>query len=150
MDTPQEDSIRILGRDYSVVYVPPSGFSQVELGLCDNKTQTLSIASDQTPIEAADTLLHEVIHAIDWIVGLELSEHQVRHLSATLVGVLQDNPEFAQWLIQDKTWERKQYEQKSRRKRTKRTPPDAGKSPQGTTTDQGRNRKGQFSYPKCH
>ncbi len=118
---PEESYLRILGRDYRVLYVPPTGLTHAESGLCDNKTQTLTIATDQTPIEAADTFLHEVVHAIDWIIGLELSEHQVRHLSATLIGVFQDNPEWAQWLIQDKTQEREEYEKQCNRKRTRKS-----------------------------
>ena len=115
------NTIRILGRDYAIDMVSPTRFTQMELGMCDNKNQIIHLATDQTPIEAADTLLHEVIHAIDFLVGLDLSEHQVRHLAATLLGVLQDNPEIAEWLIADKTQERIDNEQpKSIRKRTRK------------------------------
>ena len=131
-----------------VRYVPPSPLLHANLGECCNKTQTISVATDQTPIEAADTLLHEVVHAIDWIVGLDLTEHQVRHLSATLLGVLQDNPEFAEWLIMDKTQERKKLEDESKRKRTKRTSRNVSENPQGTDTPEGRSRQGKFSSHK--
>jgi hypothetical protein len=145
MAKPKKQYLRILGRDYEIKYVPPSGFSHMELGLCDNKTQTISIATDQTPIEATDTFLHEVIHAIDWIIGLELSEHQVRHLAATLVGVIQDNPEWADWLVQDKTLERIEFEREA--KGTKRPSHTTSQNPSPTNKANGRKRKSQWSHP---
>jgi len=59
----------------------------------------ITIKDDQHPIEEADTVLHEVIHGIDNIIGLGLEETQVRHLASSLIGVFLDNPEFSQWLI---------------------------------------------------
>lgn len=102
----QLDNLRILGRDYKIVYVPPCELSVMEAGTCNNYNQEIHISLNQSPIEATDTFIHEVFHAIDYIVGLELTEHQVRHLASTFIGVIQDNPEWANWVIQDKTMER--------------------------------------------
>lgn len=113
-----QGAIRILGREYQTTAVAPSAMTNLEMGLCDNKSQNIFYSTDQSELELADTILHETLHAIDYIAGLDMSEHQVRHLAACLVGVLQDNPEFAQWLIKDKNVKPKE----SNRKRTKRSP----------------------------
>ena len=102
----QLDNLRILGRDYKITYVPPSALSVNELGTCNNFSQEICLSLNQSPIEATDTFIHEVFHALDYIVGLDLTEHQVRHLASTFIGVIQDNPEWASWVIQDKTLER--------------------------------------------
>lgn len=50
-----------------------------------------------------DTLLHEVMHAIRSLQGREyggeVEEDYVRSLATGLIGVFDDNPEFARWLI---------------------------------------------------
>lgn len=47
----------------------------------------------------AHTLLHESIHAISEMHGLELSECQVRTLEVHIGGLLRDNPKLARALI---------------------------------------------------
>lgn len=145
-DTEQLDYLRILGRDYRINYVPPTNFQPMEIGLCDNSTQTISIGLNQTPIEATDTFVHEVFHAIDFLTGLGMTEHQVRHLASTFVGVLQDNPEWAAWVVQDKTLEREQNEKPKRA--TKRTTLSPSQSTVRADTSQGRGRKSKWSYPQ--
>ena len=140
------DYLRILGRDYRIHYVPPTGFQPMEIGLCDNSTQTISIGLNQTPIEATDTFVHEVFHAIDFLTGLDMTEHQVRHLASTFVGVLQDNPEWAAWVVQDKTLEREQNENVKRS--PKRTTQRTGTDPVKTDTANGRGRKSKWLYPQ--
>lgn len=50
-----------------------------------------------------DTVLHEVMHAIRSLQGREsggaVEEDYVRSIATGLIGVLDDNPEFARWLI---------------------------------------------------
>lgn len=50
-----------------------------------------------------DTILHELFHALRSLQGREyggeVEEDYVRSLATGLIGVLDDNPEFAQWLI---------------------------------------------------
>jgi len=137
------NSLRILGRDYNINYVPPSDFQQMEMGICDNKSQTISISLEQTPIEATDTFIHEVFHAIDYLVGLDLSEHQVRHLASTFTGILQDNPEWAKWIIQNKSVERELYEQA-----VKSVTRSTSHRISRTDTPKGRSREGQRCHPK--
>lgn len=50
-----------------------------------------------------DTILHELMHAVRSLQGREygggVEEDYVRSLATGLIGVFDDNPEFAQWLI---------------------------------------------------
>lgn len=56
-----------------------------------------------TRIDLRDTILHELLHAIRSTQGREyggeIEEDYVRSLATGLVGVFDDNPEFAHWLI---------------------------------------------------
>lgn len=96
------DSVRVAGRDYSIDYVLPHPLGTEATGICDNMAQKIVCLEGLTPLEEGDTVLHEVIHAVDFVAGLDLQERQVRHLATILLGVLQDNPQFATWLAQPK------------------------------------------------
>lgn len=50
------------------------------------------------PEHQAESLLHEVIHAVEFALDLSLHEAQVDHLSIVLFATLRDNP----WLIPDR------------------------------------------------
>lgn len=106
LSLPRPSAVRILGRTYSISYVPPSPLQNNNLGLCDNLNQDLYAEDSQTPIEEADSILHEVLHAIRYSMKVDIDpdteELVVSALATGLLGVLQDNPEFAQWLIADK------------------------------------------------
>lgn len=74
-------------------------------GLCRYEQAVIDCVTKQTPFNARDTLLHETFHAIlaqqgRTTFGNEEEELYVRALATGLMGVLQDNPEFAEWLIE--------------------------------------------------
>lgn len=103
-DTAQESSrpkvIRVFGKNFDVVTNPKGITPSDASGFLLYNNQLVVLSEGLTPSEEADTLLHEITHAIDFTMGLELSERQVTQLATGLYGVLQDNPEFAQWLIE--------------------------------------------------
>ncbi len=76
------------------------------MGSCENTDLTIYIESGHAEIEEADTVLHEVLHAICYTMKIDLEpdveEKVVATLATGLIGVLQDNPEFAKWLIKNK------------------------------------------------
>ena len=89
-----ENGIRILGKPYSVSFMHIQG----AIGECDDFAQTIKI-DPKVPHELQkDTLLHEVIHAIDYAVKTKLSEDQVSALASGLYAVFNDNPNFLEWL----------------------------------------------------
>lgn len=94
-------SIRLGAREWALRYRRPSSMAGAA-GLCHYDKATLDIAIGQSPMDEADTVLHEVFHAIRYCQGRdygdEVEEDYVRSLSTGLIVALKDNPEFALWL----------------------------------------------------
>lgn len=91
------DSIRVLGRDYSVTYELDNG----NFGACDTMQNEIEVREGLPPSEERDTVLHEVMHAIWATMDIghhKIEEHVVRKMATGLALVLQENPEFAQYL----------------------------------------------------
>lgn len=105
-ELPRPESVRILGRTYSITYFTHNVLNQSYLGMCDHHTHTIHAADNQPAVEEADTLLHEVFHAIRQSMRVTIDpdteELLVTALATGLIGVLQDNPAFAAWLIADR------------------------------------------------
>lgn len=98
------ESIRIFGRTYTLIYTTTEAL-EGSYGLCDKINQLCHIATDTGDEELKDTVLHEALHAARWVTKTELrdakaEEAAVTSFAAIVVGILQDNPEFAQWLSQ--------------------------------------------------
>lgn len=94
-------SIRIIGKDYKIEPIEDTSLGTSDWGRADHFKQKLSYLVDQTPQQLRDTMLHEVIHAIEYGVKLDLSERDVHALSAGICQVLWDNPEFSKWLMRN-------------------------------------------------
>lgn len=96
------DALRVNGRVFKVRYCPASAMPDA-MGLCHFDKSLLEIRTGQSPLDLRDTLLHELLHALRFTQGREyggeVEEDYVRSIATGLVGVLQDNPEFAKWLI---------------------------------------------------
>lgn len=97
-------SIRIFGRTYKVLYTKVKDLDGA-YGLCDKINQLLHIATDVGDEELKDSVIHEALHAARWVTKSEVrnpvaEEVAVTSFAAIIVGILQDNPEFAQWLSQ--------------------------------------------------
>lgn len=72
-------------------------------GLTHFDRGAIDIASQMSAFDTRDTVLHELMHAIlaqqgHTSYGNATEEAFVRPLAAGLVGIFQDNPEFAKWL----------------------------------------------------
>jgi hypothetical protein len=68
-------------------------------GRCRPELQTIYYLKDCTEDGARDTVLHELIHALDWHAQLKLKEKQVHVLASLLVECMWDNPELFVWLM---------------------------------------------------
>jgi hypothetical protein len=94
--------IRVLGKRYDIKYLPTEQLPDV-YGLCHKGDQRIEVRDGLPDGEEVDTVLHEVLHAILHGMGVQLPEAtEEKFVLATasgLVGVLQDNPQFARWLI---------------------------------------------------
>ena len=89
------ERIRILGKAFKVVNGPIADDLN---GECDTDTQTLAVRDGQPLESEQDTLLHEVIHAIDEAMGLKMKEAQVKGCATGLLAVMKDNPRFISYL----------------------------------------------------
>lgn len=92
-------SLRISGCDWSLVKTALDNL----YGQCDDGTKVISIdpSLNQTPFGEADTVLHEIFHAILRQQGRAYrpSEEVYVHALATgLCGVLRDNPALLRYL----------------------------------------------------
>ena len=88
------ERIRILGKAFKVTNVVPDDLN----GECDTDTQTISIRDGQPLESEQDTMLHEVIHAIDEAMDVKMKETQVKKMATALLAVLKDNPSFCAYL----------------------------------------------------
>lgn len=59
-------------------------------GEIDSMEAKIRVGIEATPLQLAETLLHELIHAVDSDRNLDLTETQVWNLSMGLTAVLQD------------------------------------------------------------
>jgi hypothetical protein len=100
-------ALRIGGREWRIRFRKLASMGDA-YGLTHYDKGLLDIANGQAPFDTRDTVLHEAMHAIlaqqgRTSFGSEEEELYVRALATGLMGVLQDNPEFAKWLIQPLT-----------------------------------------------
>ena len=93
---PMPEIIRVLGKDYEVKV-----FEDFEhCGECDDIRQTIKIQAHMPMSLEQDTLLHEIIHALDFNMKTQMKERQVSALASGLIAVFRDNPGFVSYLFQ--------------------------------------------------
>lgn len=93
-------SVRVLARDIALEAVPGLCEQRGVLGLCDVFNCRIVYDPGFGAVEVKDTLLHEVVHAVDILHNLGMTEEQVRGLATGLLAVLHDNPKFTQFITQ--------------------------------------------------
>lgn len=64
------------------------------LGLCDPKTNTITVDPNLPPHVWQQTLGHELVHLIEMTLNLCLTEQQVDTLSTGLIHLLKENPQL--------------------------------------------------------
>jgi len=71
-------------------------------GLCQNNELNIKISTDYSQSQIKETLLHEVLHAINWTYHIEegdCEERTVTAMASALSQVFQDNKEFREFLL---------------------------------------------------
>lgn len=91
MQTP----LKIIGKTYSFQVVDKVD-EEDSLGECHDVLQRILVRSGQKPDQLMDTILHEVVHAIDYQMHLGMTERQVHAVAAGLTAVFLDNPKFSE------------------------------------------------------
>lgn len=95
-------ALRVMGRDYTVVFEREATFKSSEAGLCDHRKMVITILDEQHPVEELDTVIHELLHAI-WH-QMSMGEHPpeeevlVRKTAGGLTQVFLDNPHFIKYI----------------------------------------------------
>lgn len=92
------------GKTFNIVLVSASsdsleGDSGVVVGRCRPDLQEIQIRKGQTPENTQDTLLHELIHAIDYHAQLKLKERQVHVLASELLNTFWESPLVVGYLL---------------------------------------------------
>lgn len=89
--------LRILGKTWNCRFVDPIPGHNI-FGMYMADRCEIHLVKTQDPEQLADTLLHEVLHAIDYTLNMDLTEHQIHVLAAALYAVIADNPELISYL----------------------------------------------------
>lgn len=92
--------VRVLGRNIAINY---DHADTTSMGQFDDADMAISIEDGLHPVEEADTVLHEIMHAIWWLMAIgkpKTEEQVVRPLATGLTQVFQDNPALVQYLTE--------------------------------------------------
>lgn len=85
----------LIGDDYEEI-IKKAGKA---LGLTNVETTEIALKTDTSLHQLKDTVLHELIHAIDYSVELGLKEKQVHVLAASLCDLFWSNPNLSNWIV---------------------------------------------------
>jgi hypothetical protein len=90
-------SVVILGRVYNI---DQKDFIDGDLlGQCDSDALKITIKKNQPAVLEADTLLHEILHAIDDAMQTKMKERQVHCTATGLLALFKDNPDFVKYMF---------------------------------------------------
>ncbi len=102
--TQRPNTVRILSRDYKIEWVDSLDIPE-RYGYCYAPSQTIKVASDEdiaTDI-VVDTVIHEALHGITSILGIEdgaTEEETVSAIATGLTTILKDSPQLIEWCIE--------------------------------------------------
>ena len=89
------EPIRIIGKDYSIQWTK----DEHEYGKMVQHNCEIFLSSAQSIQQLRDTLLHEVLHAVEGEMDLKLPETAIRRLATGALQVLRDNPHIVKLLL---------------------------------------------------
>jgi hypothetical protein len=94
--------VDILGKRYKIKFLRDAKFEDSEFGECDFDKMEISVNTDKGVDHQRDTLVHEILHAIDYDCKLKLSESQIRSLGRDIFQVLRVNKHLRGWLFSER------------------------------------------------
>jgi hypothetical protein len=90
-------SVRVQGKQFRIEYQKESNIPDGAMGLTKYMNLSILVQNDlPAPLEQ-EVVFHEITHAIEKSLDLELTEHQVEVLSCGWVQVLRDNPKLLEF-----------------------------------------------------
>lgn len=84
----------LLGKTWEVVIKAEKG----KYGSCEHARCRINLSPTQAVSNMRDTLLHEVLHALEYEGQLRMSERQVRGMATLLLAALRQNPALLKFL----------------------------------------------------
>ena len=90
-------SIVVVGKTYSASFVD-SVDDEDSNGEHDLQKQQIKVKNSIHEVLQRDTLLHEVLHAIDEQLDLRMKHRQIHALAVALLQVLRENPALVRFL----------------------------------------------------
>ncbi len=85
-------SVRVQGKKFDIKYLKASQIPDDALGLTKYMDLSISVQEDVPLALEQEVVFHEITHAVEKSLDLDLTEHQVEVLSCGWVQVLRDNP----------------------------------------------------------
>ncbi len=89
------DKIDLLGKEWRVLIKKENK----AFGSCHHAKCEIHVNPNQSPENVRDTLLHEVIHALETEGQIKMNERQVRLLATLLLAALRQNKHLATFLF---------------------------------------------------
>jgi len=91
-----DTKIDVLGYEYDIKPLVEDE-SQDTYGICDSRKQTIKIDPNLNGLTADDTIMHELVHAIDHTLSLGLNEATVHRLGYALGHLLRNNQHLVKY-----------------------------------------------------
>lgn len=92
-------TIRVMGKRVRMNW--DATLPDKDWGEYDPNTATISVAPMVAIDEKKETVLHEILHAIETMSGNSIPETYIRALSVGLFAVLRDNKTVTQWILEE-------------------------------------------------
>ena len=115
-------SIKFLGKTYRIEYVDEIVLEHDEndstsitkeeeasivdlhlFGVTLNAKKLIQVRSDLDSEESADTTLHEILHMVDFLLDLELTERQIKVVASSVIALLQANQDLREFIHEHTT-----------------------------------------------
>ena len=86
--------VKVMGRNFPIKYVEGECLVGDENGECSVDKMTIYVRDGLEIQLERSTILHETLHAISDLMGLDLTEKQIEGLETGIYQVNSDNPRF--------------------------------------------------------
>jgi len=90
--------VKVLGQTFSIQFATGEPLDEDDLGECSVDKLTLTVRDGLHPEKERLVLVHEIVHAIEDVLGLNLKEKQVEGLETGIYALIRDNPGLLRYL----------------------------------------------------
>lgn len=97
--------IRLIGKRHKIVWkdeiIDDDG--DAVLGMYTQRNKLIQIQTGQTHDDERETVLHEILHALEEQMNAEIPEAKLRQLAVGLYAALKDNPRLVDYLLEEES-----------------------------------------------